>query len=157
MGARPIPPRSGVMPGWILERKLRSGATVFDIGYRVNGRLVKRKAGSTRREAESALVLALAEIESGAIRDHTTETLGAYATRWLARRGPFIEPGTESTYRNDIVYRITPTLGTLRLRDVTAEAIEQAILEMQRMKPRGVQGGRPTARRPSTTPSPRSR
>jgi hypothetical protein len=86
MGARPIPPRSGVMPGWILERKLRSGATVFDIGYRMNGRLVKRKAGSTRREAESALVLALAEIESGAIRDHTTETLGAYATRWLARR-----------------------------------------------------------------------
>jgi len=124
------------MPGWILERNLRGGGIVFDIGYRVNGRLVKRKGGSTRREAESALVMALAEIESGAIRDHTTETLDAYAIRWLARRGPFIEPGTVSTYRNDIVYRIAPTLGALRLRDLTAEAIEQAILEMQRMKPR---------------------
>jgi hypothetical protein len=124
------------MPGWILERKLRSGTTVFDIGYRVNGRLVKRKGGTTRREAEAVLVLALADVESGAIRDHTTETLGAYAMRWLLRRAPFIETGTHTAYRNDIVCRIAPTLGELRLRDVTAEAIEQAILEMQRMKPR---------------------
>lgn len=124
------------MPGWILERTLRSGATVFDIGYRVNGRLVKRKGGTTRREAEAALVLALADIESGVIRDHTTDTLGAYAMRWLLRRAPFIEPGTHTAYRNDVICRIAPTLGELRLRDVTAEAIEQAILEMQRMKPR---------------------
>ncbi len=124
------------MAGWILERKMRSGATVFDIGYRVNGRLVKRKGGASRREAEAALVLALADIESGAIRDHTAETLGAYAVRWLARREPFIEPGTHAAYRNDIVCRIAPTLGPLRLRDVTAEAIEQAIVQMQRMKPR---------------------
>jgi integrase len=124
------------MAGWILERKLRSGALVYDIGYRVNGRLVKRKAGATRREAEAALVLALAEVESGVIRDHTTETLGVYAMRWLTRRAPFIESGTESAYRNDIVWRIAPTLGALRLRDVTAETIEQAIVEMQRMKPR---------------------
>jgi integrase len=124
------------MAGWILERKLRSGASVFDIGYRVNGRVVKRKGGASRREAEATLLLALADIESGAIRDHTAETLGGYAMRWLARRAPFIESGTQSAYRNDILFRIAPTLGTLRLRDVTAEAIERAILEMQRMKPR---------------------
>jgi hypothetical protein len=124
------------MAGWILERKLRSGASVFDIGYRVNGRVVKRKGGASRREAEATLLVALADIESGAIRDHTAETLGGYAMRWLARRAPFIESGTQSAYRNDILFRIAPTLGTLRLRDVTAEAIERAILEMQRMKPR---------------------
>jgi integrase len=122
--------------GWILERRLRSGAVVYDIGYRVNGRLVKRKGGVTERQAEAALVVALAEIESGVIRDHTTQTLGVYALRWLARRAPFIEPGTHAAYRNDVVCRIAPTLGALRLRDVTAELIEQAILEMQRMKPR---------------------
>jgi hypothetical protein len=103
------------MAGWILERKLRSGASVFDIGYRINGRAVKRKGGDTRREAESSLVLALADIETGAIRDHTAETLGAYAMRWLARRAPFIEPGTKSAYRNDIVNPIAPTLGALCL------------------------------------------
>jgi len=124
------------MAGWILERKLRNGAMVYDIGYRVNGRVVKRKGGTTRREAEAALVLALADVESGAIRDHTTETLSAYATRWLERRAPFIEPGTHSAYRNDIVCRIEPTLGGVRLRDVTAEAIERAIAQMQQMKPR---------------------
>ena len=91
------------MAGWILERRLRNGETVYDIGYRVNGRLVKRKGGATRREAEAELVLALADIETGAVRDHTAETLGAYAMRWLARRAPFIEPGTHAAYRNDIV------------------------------------------------------
>jgi integrase len=131
-----VTPEGSVMAGWILERKLGSGATVYDIGYRINGRLVKRKGGATRRDAEGALVLALAEIESGAIRDHTTETLGAYAVRWLARRAPFIEPGTHAAYQNDIAWRIAPTLGGVRLRDLSAEAIEQAILKMQQMKPR---------------------
>ena len=78
------------MAGWIIERKLADGSSVYDIGYRVNRRLVKRKGGSTRRAAESALILALAEIESGAIRDHTAETLAAYAARWLERRRPFV-------------------------------------------------------------------
>jgi len=74
-----VPPGRSLMAGWILERKLRNGAMVYDIGYRVNGRVVKRKGGTTRREAEAALVLALADVESGSIRDHTTETLSAYA------------------------------------------------------------------------------
>jgi len=97
------------MGGWILERKRRDGSTVFDIGYRVNGRTVKRKGGETRRAAESALILALAEIESGQIRDHTTETLAAYAMRWLERRRSFVESGTLDAYRNDVTYRISPT------------------------------------------------
>jgi hypothetical protein len=64
-----------MVAGWIIERELSDGSSVYDIGYRVNRRLVKRKGGSTRRAAESELILALAEIESGAIRDHATETL----------------------------------------------------------------------------------
>lgn len=124
------------MAGWIIERPLRNGSVVFDIGYRVNGRLVKRKGGATRRAAESSLILALAEIETGAIRDHTTETLAAYAARWLERRRPFVESGTLDAYRNDIPFRIVPTLGAKRLRDVTSETLEEAIIAMQLMKPR---------------------
>jgi hypothetical protein len=30
------------MAGWIIERQLRDGRIVYDIGYRVAGRLVKR-------------------------------------------------------------------------------------------------------------------
>src|SRR5207344_1161729 len=37
---------------------------------------------------------------------------------------------------NDIVSRITPTLGRMRLREITAESIEEGILAMQQMKPR---------------------
>lgn len=39
-----------------MDRRLRNGDLVYDIGYRVNGRLVKRKGGTTRGEAESALL-----------------------------------------------------------------------------------------------------
>jgi len=60
--------RTLTVAGWIIERPLRDGSVVHDIGYRVNGRLVKRKGGATRRAAESSLILALAEIETGAIR-----------------------------------------------------------------------------------------
>jgi hypothetical protein len=78
----------------------------------------------TRREAEPTLLLALADIETGTIRDHTPETVGSYAQRWPERRAPFIG-GTLAAYRDDIVCRIVPTLGYMRLRDVTAESIEQ--------------------------------
>jgi hypothetical protein len=123
------------MPGWILERELTDGTTVFDIGYRVNGRTVRRKGGTTRDEAQSALTIAVAEIETGTIRVHTTDTLRTYALRWLARREPFVEPGTIQAYRNDVTYRIIPTLGDVGLRRLTTERIEQAILDMQKLKP----------------------
>jgi Phage integrase, N-terminal SAM-like domain len=122
------------MPGWILERELTNGTSVFDIGYRVNGRTVRRKAGTTREEAQSALTIAVTEVETGTIRVHTTDTLRTYALRWLARREPFVEPGTIQAYRNDVIYRIIPTLGDVGLRRLTTERIEEAILDMQKLK-----------------------
>lgn len=124
------------MPGWILERKLADGQQVYDIGYRVAGRTVKRKAGSTRKEAESALIIALAEIETGKIRAHTTDTLATFAKAWLERRADLVEPGTIAAYRNDVAYRINPTLGHIRLRDLTTERIETGVKQMQQMKPK---------------------
>ena len=56
------------MAGWVIERRLRDGRVAYDIGYRVAGRLVKRKGGSTQGEAEAALTVALAEIATGATR-----------------------------------------------------------------------------------------
>jgi integrase len=124
------------MPGWILRRELTDGSPVYSIGYRVNGRTVKRKVGHTRREAEAALIIALADVEKGVIREHTTDRIDVYSARWLERRAPFVEPGTIQAYRNDFTYRINPTLGDVRLRDLTAERIEAAIRDMQQLKPR---------------------
>ena len=107
------------MAGWVIERRLRDGRVVYDIGYRVAGRLVKRKGGSTADEAEAALTVALAEIATGAIRAHSTDTLGSYAARWLERRKPFVSEGTWQDYQYAVALRIAPTLGAIKLRDVT--------------------------------------
>jgi integrase len=125
------------MAGWIIERRLRDGRVVYDIGYRLAGRLVKRKGGDTASEAEAALTIALAEIETGIIRAHTTYTLAGYAARWLELRQPFVSGGTWHDYRYAVEIRIAPTLGSVKLRDLTHAAIREAVVQWQKMRPRG--------------------
>jgi integrase len=124
------------MRGWIIERRLRSGRVVYDIGYRINGRSVRRKGGDTRAAADDALAIALADIAKGRLRGHATDDLATYAMRWLERRSALVEPGTLAGYRNDVLWRLIPTLGIVRLRHLTAEKIEAAVAEMREMTPR---------------------
>jgi integrase-like protein len=106
------------------------------IGYRINGRSVRREGGDTRAAAEDALAIALADIARGRLRGPATRDLATYVMRWLERRVALVEPGTLAGYRNDILHRIIPTLGRVRLRDLTAEKIEAAVAEMREMTPR---------------------
>ena len=130
------------MGGWVIERRRRDGSVVYDIGYRVAGRLVKRKGGSTQGEAEAALTVALAEIATGAIRVHSTDTLGCYAARWLERRKPFVSDGTWQDYQYAVELRIAPTLGAVKLRELTRSAIEDAVQAWQTTRPSGRRRGR---------------
>jgi hypothetical protein len=63
------------MSGWIIPRPLKDGSTVFDIGYRMGGKAVRKKGGRMRAEAETALILALGDVATGKIRAHTTDHL----------------------------------------------------------------------------------
>ena len=125
------------MPGWILERELTNGTTVFDIGYRVNGRTVRRKGGTTRDEAQSALTIAVAEVETGTIHPgvHTTDTLRTYASR----AGSCAGNPSSSRARSRPTATTSPT-GSSRHSAMcgcaTTERIEDAILDMQKLKPR---------------------
>jgi integrase len=124
------------MPGWIIERPLKDGTLVYDIGYRADGRLVKRKGGTTRAEAETALASALHDVARGVAPPHATQRLVTYAEAWLIRRAPYLEPGTLLAYQADVRYRITPVLGQVRLCDLTAAHIEAAVVAMQKQRPR---------------------
>lgn len=55
------------MPGWIIPRTLKDGSTVFDIGYRVGGKAVRKKGGRNRAEAETALIIGAARPTSCAV------------------------------------------------------------------------------------------
>ena len=79
-------------------------------------------------------MIALAEIETGKIRAHTTE-LSPSSSRcgWTTR--DFVEPGTIAAYRNDVAYRIIPTLGTSAC--VTSPHPDRdCVTQMQQMKPK---------------------
>jgi integrase len=130
-----------LMAGWVIERRLRDDSVVDDIGYRLAGRTVKRKGGVTRDEAEAALTVALAEIETGTIRAHSTDTLGSYAVRWLERRKPFVSAGTWQDCQYAVALRIAPTLGAIKLRELTRAAIEDAVIDWQAMRPCGRRRG----------------
>ncbi len=81
--------------GSVLRRAKKSGGFTYDIKYRTaDGTQVKRAVGPSRKDAERALVAAIAAVDAGAQRTTSRETFADVADAWLARKKQLIEPST---------------------------------------------------------------
>lgn len=117
--------------GSVLRRAKKSGGLTYDIKYRTSdGTQVKRAVGPSRKDAERALVAAIAAVDAGAQRTTSRETFAEAADVWLARKKPLIEPSTYRGYEIEIRLRLKPAFGHLKLRQITRARIESHLADL---------------------------
>src|SRR5881392_3886558 len=106
----------------------------YAIVYYVGGKQKWETIGPSRREAERALTARKRDVDTGTWREPSSETLEAYALRWLAHRDPArvagggrtrLAPTTFQGYRLNLRRHILPRLGqrtlaSLRTADIDA-------------------------------------
>jgi hypothetical protein len=101
--------------GSIVKRKSGNYAIV----YYADGKQKWETVGPSRREAERALTARKHEVDTGAWREPSSETLASYSAQWLAHRNPArvqhgrtrLAPSTFAEYRRALLSHVLPRLG----------------------------------------------
>ena len=118
--------------------KRRSGN--YAIVYYVGGKQKWETIGPSRREAERALTARKREVDTGAWREPSSETLEQYAQRWLAHRDPAriagagrtrLAPSTFQGYRLNLRLHVLPRLGRRTLASLRTADIDALIVELE--------------------------
>lgn len=115
------------MRGCVVERSTKSGETRFAIQYRLpSGKSVRRTIGSSRREAERALVDTLGEINAGYRQQDVR--FQPFLTRYLRQcEENGLKASTLATY-NYTSKRLVDYFGDAKLRDgVTVRSVQAYI------------------------------
>lgn len=110
--------------GSIREREGRHQAT-YSFVDATGHRRRRSRLFRTKTEARSWLKDRLAEVQSGPIADAGDLALGQYLSEWLVSlsRGG-LEPTTLTWYRSAVTRHIIPTLGSMRLINLSPLTIE---------------------------------
>ena len=112
----------------------------YAIVYYVGGKQKWETIGPSRREAERALTARKREVDTGTWREPSSETLAAYAERWLAHRDPAriggggrtrLSPSTFEGYRLNLRRHVLPRLGARPLSSIRTEDIDLLISELE--------------------------
>lgn len=112
----------------------------YAIVYYVGGKQKWETIGPSRREAERALTARKREVDTGTWREPSSETLAAYAERWLAHRDPGrvsgagrtrLSPSTFEGYRLNLLQHVLPRLGGRALGSLRTEDVDRLIAELE--------------------------
>ncbi len=103
----------------------RTWSVVVDVPA-VGGRRqqIRRRGFTTKRAAEEAEALIVADRARGDFRRPAKGTVGEYLHGWLEGRRADLRPTTFTSYRTIVRVRIVPWLGDVRLADLDASAVE---------------------------------
>jgi integrase len=111
----------------------------YAIVYYVAGKQKWETIGPSRREAERALTARKRQVDTGAWREPSSETLSEYATRWIERRNPArstggrgrLAPSTFEGYLVNIRRHIVPRLGERTLASLRTEDVDELAAELE--------------------------
>jgi integrase len=112
----------------------------YAIVYYAGGRQKWETIGPSRREAERALTARKREVDTGTWREPSSETLAAYAERWLARRDPArgrttsrtrLAPSTFELYALNLRKHVLPRLGDRELSSLRTEDVDAVIAALE--------------------------
>jgi integrase len=81
---------------------------------RSDGSFTSKRGFTSKKAAQDARRRLTEKEERGEVR-HTKETFGAFWSRWLDRRKPYLEEGTWAAYERDGRLRLVPALGEVPL------------------------------------------
>src|SRR5438034_8878067 len=127
--------RSEMARGSVVKR--RSGN--YAIVYYVDRKQKWETIGPSRREAERALTARKREVDTGTWRELTSETLAAYAERWLAHNDPRriqsgrtrLAPSTFAEYRRALLSHVMPRLGARTLVSLRTDDVDALIVALE--------------------------
>jgi integrase len=111
----------------------------YAIVYYVDGKQRWETIGPSRREAERALTARKREVDTGTWREPSSETLAAYAERWLVHRDPArvsgrrarLSPSTFDGYRTNLRVHVLPRLGQRTLASLRTQDVDRLITELE--------------------------
>jgi integrase len=98
---------------------------------RTDGSYTSKRGFQSKRTTTDARRRMIKKQERGEIR-HTKETFDAFWARWLARRKPYLEPGTWGAYERDGRLGLLPALGSVPLGQLGVEHVRSMLDELAR-------------------------
>jgi integrase len=119
-------------------RQGQSGVYSYRTADGIRWRFVYRRSDGTQtskrgflsaRAALDARRRLIEKVERGELR-HTKETFGGYWERWLARRKPYLEPGTWAGYEINGRRRLVPAFGSHPLGELSLDAIRDLVADL---------------------------
>ena len=121
------------MKGTIIRRG-NSYSVVLDLGRGPDGKRIRRwhSGYRTRKEAEAARVELLAKLRDGSYVTPDTLTLSEYLEKWLAHMATIRRARTVERYRELARLHVTPSLGRLRLQQLTALHLQELYAQLGR-------------------------
>jgi len=102
-----------------------SWSFVIELGRDESGRRKQRWVSGfrTQKEANHAMTETLAKVQTGGYVSPTRETFGEYLNDWLIAVKPSIRESTWRSYELNVRVHLIPTLGGIRLQDLTASRL----------------------------------
>jgi integrase len=94
-----------------------------------DGLQVTRRGFTSERAARDAKRRLVEQVERGEVR-HTKQSFGEHWERWLARRKPYLEPGTWRAYDVDGRKRLLPAFGLVPLGRLGVDHVRAWVEEM---------------------------
>src|SRR5262249_39314604 len=114
--------------GGIYPYPTRSGTRWYFKARDSEGRQTTKRGFTSERSARDAKRRLVERVERGEVR-HTRESFGHFWHRWLARRKPYLEPGTWRGYEIDGRKRLLPELESIALGRLGVEHVRAWIAE----------------------------
>jgi integrase len=103
-----------------------------DLGLQGGRRRRKVAYGKTQKEVRDKLRALQRTLEAGTIPAPANLTVGRYLEDWLTRFLPgTVSPRTESIYRNAIDRYVTPTLGSVKLRQLSPAHVSEMLSTLE--------------------------
>ena len=124
---RSEPARRGQGAG-VYSYRTADGVRWRFIYRRSDGTQTSKRGFLSARAARDARRRLIEKVERGEIR-HTKETFGGYWERWLARRKPYLEPGTWSGYEINGRRRLVPAFGNRSLGELSVDEIRNLVAD----------------------------
>lgn len=121
------------MTGSITKRQGKRGVS-YRLRYYVTqadgSRIQRSETCRTKKEAEARLSDVVAELRSGTYTEPSDETVGVFLTRWLGSLSGTVRDSTLAGYGFIVNTRAIPSIGAIRLRDLSPEHLQRWLAEL---------------------------
>lgn len=109
----------------------KRGSTYYVRFYDAEGRQQWESVGSKKKDAEALLAERLRAVHRGEFQKLPDVTFAEFAAKFLEAHAARVRPGTLAGYRTHLEYRILPSLGSRKLKNLQPIDVEGFLADMR--------------------------